>query len=208
MLTMDTELHVQVFLNDSFFDIVEEVHTFRLNLSSDEFPVVAGHLQASSFVSLDSEASEWCNSSIFHPNRPKKRSSIYTPDFSNVNKRCRPSTPNDGYGSFTTASNNTAVSNFDSGNHISGFQKIGSTEKVFTCDLCGKQSNSKSYLSRHVNLIHKSTTVAMNCEMCSFSTKWSESLKKHYKNVHKIPDSFSYHSSKTDAKQYFPGNYF
>ena len=78
----------------------------------------------------------------------------------------------------------------DSGNHISGFQKIGSNEKMFTCDLCGANSKSKAYLTRHVSLIHKSTTQALQCEMCNFATKWSESLKKHYVNVHKIPKVF------------------
>ena len=89
----------------------------------------------------------------------------------------------------------TVAQNIDgdcnSGNHISEFQKVGCNQRIFTCDLCGKQSNSRAYLSKHVKMIHKSNTEAKKCEMCSFSTKWPESLKRHYISTHKIPKTFA-----------------
>ena len=88
---------------------------------------------------------------------------------------------------------------FDSGNHISGFQRIGSNEKVFTCDLCGAQSKSKAYLTRHVAVIHKKSTESMACEMCPFTTKWLQSLRKHYRRVHKIPQKIMNNGVETSA---------
>ena len=80
--------------------------------------------------------------------------------------------------------------NFNSGNHITGFQKIGSDQKIFKCDLCGKESNSKNNLSQHVKMIHRLTTEFKKCEMCSFSTKWPQSLKRHYASAHHISETF------------------
>ena len=80
----------------------------------------------------------------------------------------------------------TTLEKINSGSHITGFQKIGSNQKIFACDLCGRQSSSKAYLTRHVNLVHKTTAVLKKCDLCDFTTKWIENVKRHYTSKHNL----------------------
>ena len=61
-----------------------------------------------------------------------------------------------------------------------------SNERIYTCDLCGRQSHVRYRIARHIEMVHNSSTESNACELCPFSTKYPENLRRHYVNVHKM----------------------
>ena len=62
-------------------------------------------------------------------------------------------------------------------------------EKLFICSICKYQSALSGNTKRHVETKHMPATVLYPCLTCEKPFKAKADLKKHYINVHKMPDT-------------------
>ena len=58
---------------------------------------------------------------------------------------------------------------------------------MFTCEICGKNFNTKSNFTRHVS-IHEDTGKEQNCSTCHKSFVNNRGLKNHQKTVRSVPE--------------------
>ena len=61
-------------------------------------------------------------------------------------------------------------------------------EKSLQCSFCGYQSTYLSAVKRHLEMKHMPSKVVFPCQTCQKTFKLKQDLKKHYMNIHKMPE--------------------
>ena len=60
------------------------------------------------------------------------------------------------------------------------------TESGWTCSVCGKQSNRKTDITRHVEGLHVVNHPGYNCDICGQSAKTKYALGQHKRLKHNL----------------------
>lgn len=72
---------------------------------------------------------------------------------------------------------------FKTAQHLSNHMQTHSSEKLFSCNNCGKAFGSKRALIRHKKVVHEGMR-PFACNLCNYSAGQSHSLTVHYRGVH------------------------
>ena len=64
--------------------------------------------------------------------------------------------------------------------------------RAWHCAVCGKTSNLKTDISRHVESVHIEDHPGLACDICGAVAKSREALRKHKSNVHKHTNKITY----------------
>ena len=88
-----------------------------------------------------------------------------------------------------TSSNETVIqAKVDVSSLVNTVIRNDGQEKTFQCSFCTYNSTYISAVKRHIEIKHMPSKVLFPCQTCEKTFKMKQDLKRHYVNVHKMPE--------------------